>query len=127
VLLFLGLGAVCFIASFTLGATHFWFSWVLLVIAGGAMYTPYGPFFAAIPEMLPRNVVAGAMSFVVCFGALGSFVGAWIVGYLNGLTGSPAASYVFMGGSLVVAVLLTALTTFSSLSTPTAQTRSAHS
>lgn len=127
VLLFLGLGAVCFIASFTLGATHFWLSWVLLVIAGGAMYTPYGPFFAAIPEMLPRNVVAGAMSFVVCFGALGSFVGAWIVGYLNGLTGSPAASYVFMGGSLVVAVLLTALTTFSSLSTPTVQTRSAHS
>jgi MFS family permease len=126
VLLFLGLGAVCFIASFTLGATHFWLSWVLLVIAGGAMYTPYGPFFAAIPEMLPRNVVAGAMSFVVCFGALGSFVGAWIVGYLNGLTGSPAASYVFMGGSLVVAVLLTALTTFSSLSTPTAQTRSAY-
>ncbi len=40
--------------------------------------------------------------------------GAWIVGYLNGLTGSPAASYVFMGGSLVIAVVLTALTTFSS-------------
>lgn len=114
VLVFLGLGAVCFIASFTLGATHFWLSWGLLVIAGGAMYTPYGPFFAAIPEMIPRNVVAGAMSFVVCFGALGSFVGAWIVGYLNGLTGSPAASYIFMGGSLVVAVLLAALTTFSS-------------
>ncbi|MEG3129992.1 MFS transporter [Pantoea cypripedii] len=114
VVTFLGLGAICFIASFTLGATHFWISWALLVIAGGAMYTPYGPFFAAIPEMIPRNVVAGAMSFVVCFGALGSFVGAWIVGYLNGVTGSPAASYVFMGGSLVVAVLLTALTTFSS-------------
>lgn len=114
VLLFLGLGAVCFIASFSLGATHFWLSWGLLVIAGGAMYTPYGPFFAAIPEMIPRNVVAGAMSFVVCFGALGSFVGAWIVGYLNGLTGSPAASYIFMGGSLVLAVLLTALTAFTS-------------
>jgi len=114
VVTFLGLGAVCFIASFTLGASHFWISYTLLVIAGGAMYTPYGPFFAAIPEMIPRNVVAGAMSFVVCFGALGSFVGAWIVGYLNGLTGSPAASYVFMGGSLVFAVLLTVLTTFSS-------------
>ncbi|BCQ39996.1 hypothetical protein ERHA54_25990 [Erwinia rhapontici] len=35
VLVFLGLGAVCFIASFTLGATHFWLSWGLLVIAGG--------------------------------------------------------------------------------------------
>lgn len=126
VLLFLGLGAVCFIASFTLGATHFWISWSLLVVAGGAMYTPYGPFFAAIPEMLPRNVVAGAMSFVVCFGALGSFIGAWIVGYLNGLTGSPAASYVFMGGSLVVAVILTALTTFSSHHTPETRATTAY-
>lgn len=126
VVTFLGLGAVCFIASFTLGATHFWLSYTLLVIAGGAMYTPYGPFFAAIPEMIPRNVVAGAMSFVVCFGALGSFIGAWIVGYLNGLTGSPAASYVFMGGSLVVAVLLTVLTTFSSQSATSTRTSNAY-
>ncbi|MGC0807996.1 MFS transporter [Pantoea agglomerans] len=126
VVIFLGLGAVCFIASFTLGASHFWLSYTLLVIAGGAMYTPYGPFFAAIPEMIPRNVVAGAMSFVVCFGALGSFIGAWIVGYLNGLTGSPAASYVFMGGSLVVAVLLTVLTTFSSQPAPSARTANAY-
>ncbi|MEJ4046924.1 MFS transporter [Erwinia sp. SLM-02] len=125
VVTFLGLGAACFIASFTLGASHFWISWTLLVIAGGAMYTPYGPFFAAIPEMIPRNVVAGAMSFVVCFGALGSFVGAWIVGYLNGLTGSPAASYIFMGGSLVIAVLLTILTRFSSTSAASTRTASA--
>ncbi|MGA7507790.1 MAG: MFS transporter [Erwinia billingiae] len=126
VVLFLGLGAVCFIASFSIGASHFWLSWALLVIAGGAMYTPYGPFFAAIPEMIPRNVVAGAMSFVVCFGALGSFVGAWIVGYLNGVTGSPDASYVFMGGSLVFAVLLTALTRFSSHTPLVAKTTSAY-
>ncbi len=126
VVTFLGLGAVCFITSFTLGASHFWISYTLLVIAGGAMYTPYGPFFAAIPEIIPRNVVAGAMSFVVCFGALGSFVGAWIVGYLNGLTGSPAASYVFMGGSLVAAVLLTVLTTFNSQSTTLTRTSNAY-
>ena len=126
VVLFLGLGAVCFIASFSIGASHFWLSWALLVIAGGAMYTPYGPFFAAIPEMIPRNVVAGAMSFVVCFGALGSFVGAWIVGYLNGVTGSPDASYVFMGGSLVFAVLLTALTRFSSHTPVVVKTTSAY-
>lgn len=126
VVLFLGLGAVCFIASFSIGASHFWLSWALLVIAGGAMYTPYGPFFAAIPEMIPRNVVAGTMSFVVCFGALGSFVGAWIVGYLNGVTGSLDASYVFMGGSLVFAVLLTALTRFSSQTPVVAKTTSAY-
>lgn len=74
--------------------------------------------FGAIPEMFPRNVVAGAMSFVVCFGAFGSLMGAWIVGYLNGLTGSPAASYVFMGGALVLAVLLTMLSAFSSKYAP---------
>ncbi len=34
--------------------------------------------------------MAGAMAFIVSFGALGSFVGSWIVGYLNGLTGGPA-------------------------------------
>lgn len=126
VVTFLGLGALCFIGSFSLGASHFWISYTLLVIAGGAMYTPYGPFFAAIPEMIPRNVVAGAMSFVVCFGALGSFVGAWIVGYLNGLTGSPMTSYVFMGGSLVVAVLLALLTTFSSHSAALTKTSNAY-
>lgn len=126
VVTFLGLGALCFIGSFSLGASHFWISYTLLVIAGGAMYTPYGPFFAAIPEMIPRNVVAGAMSFVVCFGALGSFVGAWIVGYLNGLTSSPMTSYVFMGGSLVVAVLLALLTTFSSHSAALTKTSNAY-
>ncbi|MDE8555013.1 MFS transporter [Pantoea vagans] len=126
VVTFLGLGALCFIGSFSLGASRFWISYTLLVIAGGAMYTPYGPFFAAIPEMIPRNVVAGAISFVVCFGALGSFVGAWIVGYLNGLTSSPMTSYVFMGGSLVVAVLLALLTTFSSHSAALTKTSNAY-
>lgn len=113
VLLFLGLGAFCFIGSFTVGESNFWLSYILLMVAGGAMYTPYGPFFAAIPEIIPRNVMAGAMAFIVSFGALGSFVGSWIVGYLNGLTGGPGASYVFMSASLVVAVLLTSLTSFS--------------
>src|SRR5476649_183472 len=112
VLLFLGIGAASFIGSFTLGSAHFWLSYGLLVIAGGAMYTPYGPFFAAVPELIPRNVVGGAMAFIVSFGALGSFAGSWVVGYLNGTTGGPAASYVFMGASLILAVLLTALTRF---------------
>jgi sugar phosphate permease len=112
VLLFLGIGAVSFIASFSLGISNFWLSYLLLVIAGGAMYTPYGPFFAAVPELIPRNVVGGAMAFIVSFGALGSFAGSWVVGYLNGITSGPQASYMFMGGSLVIAVLLTALTGF---------------
>ena len=79
----------------------------LLVIAGAAMYAPYGPFFAIIPEMLPRNVAGGAMALINSMGALGSFFGSWFVGYLNGATGSPSASYIFMGVALFASVWLT--------------------
>jgi uncharacterized membrane protein YeaQ/YmgE (transglycosylase-associated protein family) len=40
-------------------------------------------------------------------GALGSFVGSYVVGYLNGATGSPSASYAFMSVALIAAVILT--------------------
>ncbi len=71
------------------------------------MYAPYGPFFAIVPELLPKNVAGGAMALINSMGALGSFVGSYVVGYLNGATGSPAASYAFMSVALVAAVILT--------------------
>lgn len=104
---FLLIGAAAFAASYTLGSTHFWLSYALLVVAGAAMYAPYGPFFAIVPELLPKNVAGGAMALINSMGALGSFVGSYAVGYLNGATGSPAASYAFMSAALVAAVVLT--------------------
>ncbi|CAB3800523.1 Putative tartrate transporter [Paraburkholderia caffeinitolerans] len=104
---FLLVGALAFAASYALGTTHFWASYALLVVAGAAMYAPYGPFFAIVPELLPKNVAGGAMALINSMGALGSFVGSWVVGYLNGATGSPTASYAFMSVALVVSVILT--------------------
>jgi sugar phosphate permease len=104
---FLLIGALAFAGSYALGATHFWISYALLVIAGAAMYAPYGPFFAIVPELLPKNVSGGAMALINSMGALGSFVGSYVVGYLNGATGSPAASYAFMSAALLVSVGLT--------------------
>ncbi|SMG02499.1 MFS transporter [Burkholderia singularis] len=104
---FLLVGALAFAASYMLGAAHFWISYGLLVVAGAAMYAPYGPFFAIVPELLPKNVAGGAMALINSMGALGSFVGSYVVGYLNGATGSPAASYAFMSAALVLAVVLT--------------------
>ena len=101
------LAAVAFYGSYALGTEHFWWSYSLLVIAGACMYAPYGPFFAIIPEMLPRNVAGGAMALINSMGALGSFFGSWFVGYLNGATGSPSASYIFMGVALFASVWLT--------------------
>lgn len=101
------IGALAFFGSYAVGTNHFWISYGLLVVAGAAMYAPYGPFFAIIPEMLPKKRRRGAMALINSMGALGSFFGSWFVGYLNGATGSPAASYMFMAIALVVAVVLT--------------------
>ncbi len=106
---FLLVGALAFYGSYLLGTSSFWLSFVLLVIAGGAMYAPYGPFFAVITEVLPRNVSAGAIALINSMGALGSFIGAYIVGYLNGSTGGFGASYIFMAGSLFLSAILTLL------------------
>jgi sugar phosphate permease len=104
---FLLIGAIAFYSSYLVGTQNFWLSYVLLVIAGGAMYAPYGPFFAILTEILPRNVAGGAIALINSFGALGSFVGAYIVGYLNGSTGGFSASYIFMAGSLLVSGMIT--------------------
>ncbi|ALC82988.1 MULTISPECIES: MFS transporter [Bacillus] len=104
---FLLIGAVSFYASYEIGTSNFWLSFLLLVIAGGAMYAPYGPFFAIIPEILPRNVAGGAMALINSMGALGSFAGSYIVGYLNAATGGYGASYIFMAGSLFFSAILT--------------------
>lgn len=104
---FLLIGSLAFYGSYLIGTSNFWLSYTLLVIAGGAMYAPYGPFFAVITEVLPRNVSAGAIALINSLGALGSFVGAYIVGYLNGTTGGFGASYIFMAGSLLISGILT--------------------
>ena len=104
---YLLLGAVAFYGSYLLGTSSYWLSYGLLVIAGGAMYAPYGPFFAWIAEMLPRNVAGGAIALINCCGALGSFVGSYVVGWLNGVTGGSGASFVFMAAALLVSAILT--------------------
>ncbi|WP_328823084.1 MFS transporter [Niallia alba] len=108
---FLLIGAICFYGSYLIGTSNFWLSFILLSIAGGAMYAPYGPFFAIIPEILPRNVSGGAMALINSMGALGSFAGAYIVGYLNDLTDGFGASYNFMAISLLLSAILTIIAT----------------
>ncbi len=125
------IASIAFYGSYALGAEHFWWSYALLVIAGACMYAPYGPFFAIIPEILPSNVAGGAMALINSMGALGSFGGSYLVGYLNSETGSPGASYLLMSGALLISVLLTLMLkpTTKDPVTPTfnAQQRLAHS
>jgi sugar phosphate permease len=104
---FLVVGALAFLGSYLLGRTSFWPGYVLLVVAGGAMYAPYGPFFAWIAESLPRNVAGGAIALINSCGALGSFVGSYAVGWLNAATGGPSLSFLAMAAALLLSGLLT--------------------
>jgi sugar phosphate permease len=96
------IASLAFYVSFLLGPGHFILSYTMLMIAAAAMYAPYGPFFAIIPEILPANVTAEAIALINSSGALGSFAGAFLVGYLNSVTGSFGASYEFMALSLLI-------------------------
>jgi len=104
---FLLVASLAFYGSYLIGTNNFWISFVLLVIAGMAMYAPYGPFFAILTEILPANVTAGAIALINSFGALGSFAGSYLVGYLNGTTGGFGASYIFMAGSVFLSAIIT--------------------
>jgi sugar phosphate permease len=97
-----GIGLFC---SFATVNSNFWLSYGALIIAGGAMYAPYGPFFAIMPEMLPRNVAGEVIALVNSFGALGGFAGTWLVGWLQALTGSARAGFFAMSMMLIVSGL----------------------
>jgi sugar phosphate permease len=101
----LAIGALAFAALYAIGATHPWLSYALLAIAGAAMYAPYGAFFALVPELLPKELAGRAMALINSMGALGSFVGSYAVGYLNGMTGTPSISYALMSAALIASVL----------------------
>jgi sugar phosphate permease len=103
----LALGALAFYASYLSGPSHFGIGLALLVVAGAAMYAPYGPFFAYIAESLPSNVAGGAIALINSMGALGSFVGAYGVGMLNGMTGNPGMSYLLMAAALLASAAIT--------------------
>jgi len=104
---FLLVASIALYASFASGAGHFWLSFALLTLAGATMYAPYGPFFAVVTELLPENVAGGALALINSMGALGSFGGTYLVGYLNGKTGGFGASYLLMSGSLFLSALFT--------------------
>jgi sugar phosphate permease len=104
---FLTLSGAALFGSFAAAGSHFWFAYFFLIVAGGAMYAPYGPFWAIFPEMLPRTVAGKTMALVNTFGALGGFAGTWLVGWLQALTGSARAGYFSMSMALIAAGAIT--------------------
>jgi len=100
------ISGLALLASFLVGQHSFWIAYVALILAGGTMYAPYGPFFAIIPESVPRNITAEVLAFVNSLGALGAFAGSWFVGLLQAHTGNPRAGYLLMSASLILSGIL---------------------
>jgi sugar phosphate permease len=99
---FLMLAGVALLCSFLTVTNTFWWAYGFLIIAGSCMYAPYGPFFAIMPEMLPKNVSGQVTALVNSFGALGAFAGTYLVGILQGYTGSSRASFMLMSVSVFI-------------------------
>lgn len=86
--------------SFTF-ASNFVLAFIGLIVAGGCMYAPYGPFWAIVPDRLPRTASAEVLALINSSGALGAFVGSYLVGWLQAVTGNARAGYLLMSGALV--------------------------
>jgi MFS family permease len=103
---FLMIAGVALFASFLTTGHSFWTAYAALILAGGAMYAPYGSFFALVAESIPRNVLDEVVGLINSSGALGGFAGAWLVGVLQARTGDSRAGFLLMSGALIGSGLL---------------------
>jgi sugar phosphate permease len=103
---FLVIAGLALFVSFLVARDSFYFAYGALILAGGAMYAPYGSFFALISETIPRNVLDEVLALINSVGALGGFAGTWLVGLLQARTGNSRDGFLLMSGSFVASGLL---------------------
>jgi sugar phosphate permease len=100
---FLLIAGIAFGGSFLFAHSSFAIAFAGLIVAGACMYAPYGPFFAIVPERVPRTATAETLACINSSGALGAFFGSYFVGWLQSSTGDARAGYLLMAVSLVCA------------------------
>ena len=98
-------GAALVGSYFSLGRS-FPLAFGCLIVAGSCMYAPYGPYFAMVPELLPRNVAGETIALINCCGALGGFFGTELVGVLQAYTGNSQAGFLLMSLSVILSGIL---------------------
>jgi sugar phosphate permease len=98
--------ALALFGSFLFAQRSFAVAFVCLIVGGGCMYAPYGPFFAIVPERVPRSATAEVIALINSCGALGGFFGSYLVGLLRAVTGNERGGYLLMSLSLVCSSML---------------------
>lgn len=102
------LGALALYGSYLAGPSHFGLAFLGLIVAGICMYAPYGPFWAMVAEMVPRNVVGESMALINTAGALGGGIGTYYVGWMKDAVGLGPA-FIFMAATLLASGIFTLL------------------
>lgn len=102
-------GAAAFAGLFMLGNSNFALSFTLLVVAGASMYAPYGPYWAIVAELMGKDIAGGGIALINSAGALGAFIGSYLIGRNSAPNGDPGASYLIMSCVLVGAFVTTLL------------------
>lgn len=102
---FLSLSAAAFLILFALHPLPFWTAYALLTCAGVGLFAAMPTFFAILPEYLPKGVAGSASALVNSFGALGGFVGSYLVG-LTSTTGNKSLAFLLMGVALAISSVL---------------------
>ncbi|NLU68994.1 MFS transporter [Streptomyces sp. HNM0574] len=101
----LAAGGLALFGSYAAG-TNFPLALALLVVAGLCMYAPYGPYFALVSELAPAGVSGAAVALVNSLGALGSFAGTYLVGWVRGTELGDAGAFAFMAVCTLVSAAL---------------------
>ncbi|MCB5907418.1 hypothetical protein LIU39_08330 [Streptomyces sp. SF28] len=79
-------------------------------MAGLCLYAPYGPCFALVTALAPAGVSGAAVALVNSLGALGSFAGTYLVGWIRGTSLGDGGAFALMAaGTLLSAALVLAV------------------
>jgi MFS transporter, ACS family, tartrate transporter len=81
-----------------LTSTHNFSLTLLLFVLGGGLMFAYYPVFWSMPTMLlTESAAAACFGLINSIGQAGGFVGPYVVGYLNGKSGSLSSAFAFIG------------------------------
>ncbi|WP_245632423.1 MFS transporter [Edaphobacter aggregans] len=100
------LASLALFVSFLLAGKSFSLAFASMIVGGAAMYAPYGPFWAIIPERIPRAAVGEVMALINSAGALGGFSGSYLVGWTRAITGNSGAGFLLMAIALLCSSVL---------------------
>jgi nitrate/nitrite transporter NarK len=100
------LASLALFSSFLFEGKSFPLAFASLVVGGAAMYAPYGPFWAIVPERIPRAVLPEVLTLINSAGALGGFFGSYLVGWMRAITGNSAAGFLLMAIALLCSAVL---------------------